>query len=215
MTARQYYEFQPLDRQIDEHERASLEHMFPGVVATHTRVVFQMQEGILDGALRALLAWHFDAMLHVNDWGARELAFRLPAGAVPKDQLAPWCDGTILTTIRSGQHVLVRVALDESNDEFWLEGDGWLSRLVELRDDLLHGDFRMLHLAWLLGVQFGIRGQATPPRPTALPALTPALRSFVEFFALDEDLLVGASMPLPGERLSGVHHERLSEPWAP
>jgi hypothetical protein len=74
----------------------------------------------------------------------------------------------------------------------WIEGEGWLGSLVGLRDAILQGDHRMLYLAWLKGVELAYEmdeDAQEPPVPPGLGELTPSLRSFVELFDVNEDLI--------------------------
>ncbi|MBF5094116.1 hypothetical protein F1643_06080 [Azospirillum sp. INR13] len=67
--------------------------------------------------------------------------------------------------------------------------------LAPLRAQLLEGDLRCLYLGWLLAVQRGEVGEddAEAPRPPGLSRLDDALRAFVEYVQLDQDLLASAA----------------------
>jgi CTP:molybdopterin cytidylyltransferase MocA len=73
-----------------------------------------------------------------------------------------------------------------------MEGEGWLPALIPLREDILKGDYRLLYLAWLMAVvmeEEALETVTEPPLPPGLRKLSPALRSFVEFFEIDQDLI--------------------------
>jgi hypothetical protein len=89
--------------------------------------------------------------------------------------------------------------LDESDDydRFAEEdGRGWMSRLMQLRDELLRGDMRPLYLGWLAGVSAGeVNEQAIEPLPPpGLSRLTAAQHALAEFMDVDEDLLTAAGL---------------------
>jgi hypothetical protein len=63
-----------------------------------------------------------------------------------------------LTIDDSGTHWIIDWSLDEGQDyeRFSMEtGQGWMGRLMPLRDELLRGDLRPLYLGWLAGVSAG------------------------------------------------------------
>jgi hypothetical protein len=66
-----------------------------------------------------------------------------------------------------------------------IDGEGWLSKLLPLREDLLGGDLRLLYLVWLR-VASELAGYVLdedpvePAIPANLSQLTPALKAFIE-----------------------------------
>lgn len=81
------------------------------------------------------------------------------------------------------------LGLNFHNEELaeWTEGEGWLDELVELREELIQGDFRVLYLAWLkaaenaLGLEGIDKDTMEPPVPPGLNQLSDALKTFVRF----------------------------------
>jgi hypothetical protein len=67
--------------------------------------------------------------------------------------------------------------------------------MLSLRFDLMLGDYRVLYLAWLkvLQAEEFLESVLEPPVPPGLKLLSPALRPFVEFFAIDETLVMVAA----------------------
>jgi len=63
--------------------------------------------------------------------------------------------------------------------------------MIGLRDDILRGDYRALYLAWLktLEMENLLDSVTEPPVPPGLNKLSPALRTFVDFFEIDEFLI--------------------------
>jgi hypothetical protein len=96
---------------------------------------------------------------------------------------------------------------EEEAEWGWIEGEGWLPRLMGLRDDILQGDYRLLYLAWLKTVTWEeemLPEVEEPPVPAGLRQLSPGLRTFIELFELDESLVAAAA------EASG-HPESMSE----
>jgi hypothetical protein len=88
-------------------------------------------------------------------------------------------------------YAILSVEFHDEEGQDWVEGTGWLPSMLTLRDDILRGDYRALYLAWLkvLEVDDLLGSVLEPPVPSGLRQLSPALRSFVEFFAIDESLI--------------------------
>jgi hypothetical protein len=81
----------------------------------------------------------------------------------------------------------------------WIEGEGTLPELVELRQEILQQDYRGLYLAWLKAITLSEEyadidpTQLEPPIPPGLHQLSPAQKAFIEIFEVDEHLLAVAS----------------------
>jgi len=75
-----------------------------------------------------------------------------------------------------------------------------LADLAPLRDDLIGGDYRLLYLAWLMGLDDGAYQDDVPEPMPGIGPLTPALAAFAEFFRIDPDLVaVAAERPAASE----------------
>lgn len=94
-----------------------------------------------------------------------------------------------ITTGHVRRWFLFSIRLDGFNEEdlsFWVDGEGRLSSLARLRDDLLRQDCRLLYLAWLKAVSLGEvdESEVEPPVPPGLCLLSSALRNFVDLVEL-------------------------------
>ena len=149
-----------------------------------------------------LLAEYYDAMLYLANWGSRQLMFRFPRSLADPDRMRQYNVETtdypaeVVQVITTGEYTVLDIQWHEEEGLGWIEGEGWLGSLVGLRDAILHGDDRLLYLAWLKGltVAYDVDEEALePPVPPGLGELTPALRSFVELFDVNEDLIAAAA----------------------
>jgi hypothetical protein len=100
----------------------------------------------------------------------------------------------------TGNYVILSVEHnEEEGHEGWIDGEGQLSGMVQVRDDILHGDWRALYLAWLKVANSEVElleadeDLIEPPVPPNLQGLSPALRQFMAFFDLDDDLVAAAA----------------------
>jgi len=87
----------------------------------------------------------------------------------------------------------------------WTEGEGTISRLSGIREQLMRGDYRALFLGWLADFRSDEwrdpkDGAAlVPPIPPGLDCLTPALQALVEHFPVDQDALTVAAGQATGD----------------
>lgn len=100
---------------------------------------------------------------------------------------------------RAGNSVIVAFE-NQSEDDDWDDGTGWMGSLMSLRSELLRGDLRCLYLGWLLSAQNEefAEDKLEPAVPAGLGELSAPLRSLIEFLGIDEDLVeVAASASAP------------------
>ncbi|MHC5056956.1 MAG: hypothetical protein ACYTKD_19930, partial [Planctomycetota bacterium] len=122
-----------------------------------------------------------------------------------------YCSGESASLEAKGEHVLLYF-LSQQEPEGWEEGEGWLSSLIPLRDDILAGDLRSLYLGWLLCVQAGdLEGDDTePPVPPGLGDLSGSLKGLADFLRIDTDLVDVAAERSPGRGQVGPTRKELA-----
>lgn len=190
MSEYQYYEFQTIDRPLTRQEQAEISQLSSRVALTSTRAVFTYQYGDFRGDPEKVLAQYFDAMLYLANWGTRQLMFRFPKSLVDLKQVQPYCIEDIISFSTMGLHVILNIRSDNEGGRFWVDGEGVLDSLVELRGDILRGDYRALYLAWLKASELEeSESEEEPPVPPGLCTLSPALRDWAHFLEIDDHLL--------------------------
>jgi len=207
MSEYQYYEFQALDRPLTREEQEAVASLSSRVEPHPRRAVFVYHYGDFRGNPEKVLAQYYDAMFYLANWGSRHLLFRFPAALVDVAELQQYSVPTdddppseAITVEQIGDYAVLGIRLDEEEGFGWVEGEGWLDRLIGLREALLQRDYRALYLAWLKGItlEYNIDREAPePPIPPGLAALTPPLQAFVELFDVDADLLDNAAQRSP------------------
>jgi hypothetical protein len=209
MSEYQYYEFQAIDRPLTPEEQRAVAQLSSRVDPHPWQAVFTYSfGGDLRRGAKDLLAEYYDALLYLANWGSRQLAFRFPKRLVDPEQMRQYSVKTLeypsnaITVSTVGEYVILDIQLHEEEGLGWIEDEGRLGSLVELRDAILQGDHRVLYLAWLKGLELAYdvdEDAQEPPVPPGLGELTPSLRSFVELFEVDEDMIDAAaehSVPL-------------------
>ncbi len=191
MSEYQYYEWQTIDRPLTDEEQAAVNRLSSHIDVTSTRAEVTYSWGDFKHDPQEVLARYFDAFLYLANWGSRQLMFRFPKGLVDVRQVAPYCLGDYITFGESGEYAILDIQLNEEGGGDWVEGEGWLSSLARLRDDILQGDYRALYLAWLGAVTLEDVDdeEREPPVPPGLADLSAPLSTCARFFRVDDHLL--------------------------
>jgi len=195
MSEYQYYEFQTIDRPLTERERTEISEISSRVALTPSQAVFTYQFGDFRGDPEKVLARYFDAMIYLANWGTKQLMFRFPRTLIDLKQVEPYCVEDSVEFRLSGHYVILDIRFDKEEGIGWVEGEGLLSSLIELRDDILRQDYRALYLARLKAISPGDMDEETeePPVPPGLRTLSSALRAFIDLFEIDPHLVSAAA----------------------
>lgn len=196
MSEYQYYEFQAIDRPLDEADREALRALSTRARITATSFTNHYDWGDFSGDPARLMARWFDLHLYLANWGTRELMIRLPKRLVDRPRLDSFLQGCELAeVVDTGEWLILDFCDDGEWAEYddWDDGSGWLAALAPLRADLLSGDWRTLYLMWLAEVAIGDREDGEIEPLPGIGPLTGALQAFAEFFRIDPDLVEAAS----------------------
>jgi hypothetical protein len=200
MSEHQYYEFRAIDRPLTEEEQAAVGALSSRVDLSPTHAIFVYNYSDLPARAEELLVSYFDAMLYMANWGSCRLMFRFPRQAIDLEQVRPYCEPYIVEEFISftdhGDYAVLNIQWYEEGGWGWIEGSGWLPRLMGLRDEIVRGDYRLLYLAWLKAISLEPEMETEvkePPVPPGLGRLSPGLRTFMELFELDEYLVAAAA----------------------
>jgi hypothetical protein len=210
MSEYQYYEFAAVDKPLSPQQQAELRARSSRATITATSFTNEYHWGDLKGDPLDWMERYFDAHVYSANWGSCRLLLRLPRAALDKAVLA---DFTIrpragsrsqfvdaFEATATSEHWILGWSFNDDSGEFerfWsgMDGPGWMSRLLPLRDELLRGDTRPLYLGWLARVCSGelANEDIEPPLPAGLRTLTPAQTALAEFLLIDPDWLAVAA----------------------
>lgn len=199
MSEYQYYEFQAIDRPLTAEEQAEIQRLSSRVELSPTQAIFVYHYGNFRGKPEQVLSQYFDVMFYIANWGTWKFLFRLPLALVDPAWFEPYCIPYAITTSTTPNYLILNITITEEEGlTGWVEGEGWLPRLLPLRDDLLRGDLRLLYLSWLrVAETFAGEGLEAdpiePPVPANLDQLSPALQTLIELVELDPDLVAAAA----------------------
>ncbi|QAU25169.1 hypothetical protein EO087_15205 [Dyella sp. M7H15-1] len=197
MSEYQYYEFVAIDRPLSKAEMIHLRERSSRAKITPSSFVNEYNWGDLKGDPADWMRRYFDAFVYTANWCSCQLALRFPLETFTRTEIAPYVADAALTMDASKTHWIINWSLNEGQDydRFAMEGgEGWMGRLMPLRDELLCGDLRPLYLGWLAGVTAGEVGEddLEPEVPPGMAQLTAAQQALVEFLEIDPDLLAAA-----------------------
>ncbi|MGP1382548.1 MAG: cell envelope integrity protein TolA [Thainema sp.] len=217
MSEYQYYEFLAVDRPLTSQEQAVIQKLSSRVQISSSRAVFVYNYSDFPGDAEQILAKYFDIMFYIANWGSWQFMFRLPSAIADLEWFEPYCLTHAITCTQTKQHIVLNIEISDDGWSGWAEGDGWLSQIAPLRDDLLKGDLRLLYLAWLRVIdQFAgyelEDDPVEPPVPPNLGQLSAPLKAFMELVELDPDLVATAAQASPKQK-SGA--ESPLENWLP
>jgi len=208
----QYYEFRAIDQPLDEKAIQALRDLSSRGQITPTSFVNVYNYGDFKGHPLKLMEKYFDAFLYVANWGTHEFMLKVPIKLINFELAKQYCYGENVTAYKKGEN-LVFEFISETDDHEWEEGEDWLSSLITLRSDILHGDYRCLYLGWLFCAQMGYfeYDEFEPPVPPRLGNLNGPLKSFVDFMRIDTNLVaVAAENSASQEVLQSVDQKALS-----
>ncbi|MDX2231632.1 MAG: hypothetical protein NW220_18505 [Leptolyngbyaceae cyanobacterium bins.349] len=199
MSEYQYYEFQAIDRPLTKQEQDEIRKLSSRVQLTPNQAIFLYNYGDFRGNPEKLLTRYFDMMVYIANWGTWRLMFRLPKAIADPNWFQPYDLPDKITISTTSNAVLLDVQItEEEGIGGWIEGEGWMPRLLPLRAELLNGDLRLLYLVWLRTAP-NLAGYTLeddpvePPVPPNLDTLSEALQAFIEWVELDPDLVAAAA----------------------
>lgn len=197
MSEYQYYEFQAIDRRLEEADREALGRLSSRADITSTRFTNVYNWGDFHGNPRKLMERWFDLHLYLANWGTRRMMIRLPKRLVDHSRLNGFV-GELeeVELLEAGENLIVDIQFNSEESGYGYSdetGEGWLDSLAPLRNDVLAGDLRLFYILWLTAVERRILADhGEEPLPGIGPLSAP-LKAFGEFFGVDADLVRAAA----------------------
>jgi hypothetical protein len=201
MSEYQFYEFKSIDKPLTQIEKDEIGSWSSRTNASNTGAIFTYSYSDFPKDTLKVIEKYFDAMFYISNWGTKQLIFKLPNSLVDVNKLKQYCSEG-LNIIEKPDFILVNFCIDEEEGGGnWIEGEGWLSSLSQLREDIISGDYRCLYLIWLkINTEYllndwgNVEPESTEPNvPANLQTLNGALMDFVDIFEIDNDAITIAS----------------------
>lgn len=190
MSEYQYYEFRAIDKPLSGLQIQELRTFSSRAVITPNSFVNTYHYGNFKGNPDTFIEKYFDAFLYVSNWGTHRLMIRLPKHLFDKSEMLNYCLGDGLSCREKDDSLILDFNFEIETGS-WEQGESWLPSVIQLRSDLMAGDYRCLYLGWLGSLQRTDLDFNTkePNVPAGLNELTSALNSFANFIALDPNLI--------------------------
>ncbi|MEJ2246322.1 MAG: hypothetical protein P8Y80_09650 [Acidobacteriota bacterium] len=213
MSEYQYYEFQAVDRPLDDRQMRELRAVSSRAVITSTSFTNEYNWGDFKGSPDKWMEKYFDAFLYLANWGTRRFMLRFPKRLLDAKALAAFCAGDSASLRTRGDYVILSFETEIEDDD-WIEPEGSLASLMPLRSEIVRGDLRCLYLAWLLCVQNGEvdDDEPEPCIPPNLHKLSASESSFADFLGIDSNLIEVAAHASSKATEDTVNRKKL-ESW--
>jgi hypothetical protein len=164
--------------------------------------------GDFHGSVETLLKY-YDAHFYTANWGTVSLGLAFPKSAINRSAIRPYLRGgeqqeDTLTFKTTGDRCIIW--WERYEEEVWneVEGEGFIDRLIGIREELLRGDYRALFLGWLADFDPeewqdpGDKAVLLPPIPNGLDQLSDSLEALIDQFPVDRDALDVAAKLVQG-----------------
>lgn len=155
MSEYQFYEFRAVDRRLTHDDKQEIRKLSSRVEPTDTTATFVYNYSDFRHDPYQVLLQYFDAMLYITNWGNRQLMFKFPKGAIPDHIMKTYQFEDNMVWTHEKTCSILNIQFDELEQEYgWEEGDGMLSEILPIRDEILDGDYRALYLGWLMSAKY-------------------------------------------------------------
>lgn len=156
MSEYQYYEFQTVDRSLTSVQMRELRAISSRADITAKTFTNTYDFGSFSGDARKMMEAYYDAHVYVSNFGTVVFMLRLPRTVLPDNVLNEYAIEYGLDWWTTDEHTILEwKRIDDESSGEWMEGEGWMGRLLPIRDELVRGDYRSLYLAWLSSIVYG------------------------------------------------------------
>ena len=201
MSEYQFYEFRAINKPLSKKDKAEIGSWSSRTNPSNTEAIFTYSYGSFPKDVITVMEKYFDAMFYIANWGTIRLVFKFPKALLKLDPIKQYCTEDGLKIIEKPDCILLDIAFSEEGGGVWTEGEGWLSSLISLRDDILNEDYRCLYLNWLQNNIIAIEeewansepGNHEPQVPDRLNDMNDALQDFIEIFEINKDCITAAA----------------------
>jgi hypothetical protein len=212
MSEYQYYEFQRVDGRLSEKEMQALRAYSTRARITPTSFINEYNFGNFKGNPNAWMEKYFDGFFYLANWGTREVQLAVPAKLLPVGTARRYCSSDAASSREKSGKLILTFRCEDEPDEEWLEGEGQLSALLQIRNELAQGDLRSLYLGWLLAVQAGELkdSEKEPPVPPNLADLSGPQANLADFLRIEPELLSAAARNSPRVKSKAANGRELA-----
>ncbi len=220
MSEYQHYEFRSIDNALTAQEKEIVSSWSSRTIASSAGATFTYHYSDFPENAKQVVEKYFDAMFYLSNWGSYRLMFKIPKGLINLKGLMQYCTEEFEIYAYTNFIIIDICIKDEEGEDCCVEGEGMLTSLISLREDIIAGDYRSLYLIWLKGSTEDVINKCgnvdedsdEPDVPAGLAELNGALTEFVNVFNVDQDAISAAAMAsAPLKPLGSVDYSTLIE----
>ena len=202
MSEYQYYEFMAIDKPLSKEDKTEIGSWSSRTNPSNTGATFTYSYGSFPKDVITVTEKYFDAMFSVSNWGTTRLIFKFPTSLLTTNRIRQYCSENGLEIIKKSDFILLDIGYsEEEGGGNWIEGEGWLSSIISLRNDIINKDYRCLYLIWLKDAISSFESDLgdsnsddyEPQVPDGLNDLNDALQDFVDIFQINKDYITAAA----------------------
>lgn len=199
MTEYQYYELVAVDRQLSKEEMGHLRGISSRAQISSTRFCNTYNYGDLKADPRQLLSRFFDAYVYVSNFGYKVFAIKMPRNLIDESLLLRYLVNDTSSYTGVAGHWIIEFAYENEDgyDDDWDEGDGWMGSLLNIRNELMHGDYRSLYLSWLSQMDWLEPDSLSPAISPGIDDLSASQNALCDFLKLDAQRVVASARVKP------------------
>ncbi|CDH20593.1 conserved hypothetical protein [Xenorhabdus bovienii str. kraussei Quebec] len=149
MSEYQYYHFKRLDGVLSAKQKAELRTISSRAEISSSHFTVHYNYSDLKAEPAELMAQYFDVGFYYADWGQVICYLKVPPDTIPLAFMSIEDGDSVIC--EKGKNYLLFIFSVEENDYYMDDDDAkdYLDHLVELRSELMQGDYRLLYLPWL------------------------------------------------------------------
>jgi len=157
MSEFQYYEFYSIDNELTKEERKQVDKLSSRFSPTSRRAIFTYSYSDFGHDEEKVLLKYFDFFLYLSNWGTKRLMYKFPKDLVDYRKLKDYkCnfDNYVadngISVYKKGKFVIIDINLSIEDGGMWIADENhWSLELIDLRQNILQGDYRSLFIIWL------------------------------------------------------------------
>lgn len=147
MSEYQFYQFCSLSTPLSPKARDEMHSLSSRAHVTTHGATYVYNYGDFKGDEKKLLLKHFDVFFYMANWGIVELMLKYPREKIDVTEIKKYCSNGVVSCTEHDQNVVLEIRInDEDGGGGWVDGEGWLSDLLPLYDEIINKDYRLLSL---------------------------------------------------------------------
>ncbi len=130
-----------------------------------------------------LLLKYFDVFFYINNWGDIQLMLKYPSQEINIEGLNKYCISDFINCEIHNSYVVLDINFGNEDGFGWVEGEGMLSELLPLYDEIQTGNYQLLRL-----IAFYTGGEDNSYKMNSGFALSNAQEAFFKYAEIDHSI---------------------------